>query len=96
MALPLFGDGPENRGGGLWMASGPFRKRVHTTEVWSDYERLGAKHVGVFGVAMFDALIDIESALAAQIVVTPGENGVIDYKAVGEAVADELYGRLAG
>lgn len=95
MALPLFGDGPENRGGGLWMASGPFRKRVHTTEVWSDYERLGARHVGVFGVAMFDALIDIEAALAARIVVTPGEAGDIDTKAIAKAVADEMYGRLA-
>lgn len=104
MALPLFGDAPDGRGGGLWMLWGGFRKRVHTTQVWDDYQRLGSKHVGdvlkdsggKFPVAMFDGAIDIEAALAAQVVVTPGENGAIDYKAVGEAVADELYGRLQG
>jgi hypothetical protein len=104
MALPLFGDAPDGRSGGLWMLWGGFRKRVHTTQVWDDYQRLGAKHVGdvmkdsggKFPVAMFDGTIDIEAALAAQVVVTPGENGAIDYKAVGEAVADELYGRLSG
>lgn len=96
MALPLFGDAPEGRPPGLWMLWGGMRKRVHTPEVWSDFERLGAKHVGTFGVAMFDATLDIEGALAARIVVTPGENGAIDYAAVAEAVANELYGRLAG
>ncbi len=96
MALPLFGDGPENRGGGLWMFWGGFRKRVHTPQVWSAWEALGAKHIGVSDVAMFDASIDIEAALAARVVVTPGENGAVDYRAVAEAVADEMYGRLAG
>lgn len=104
MALPLFGDAPDGRSGGLWMLWGGFRKRVHTTQVWDDYQRLGSKHIGdvlkdsggKFPVAMFDGAIDIEAALAAQVVVTPGENGAIDYKAVGEAVADELYGRLQG
>ncbi len=96
MALPLFGDGPEDRGGGLWMFWGGFRKRVHTPQVWSAWEALGAKHIGVADVAMFDASIDIEAALAARVVVVPGEGGAIDYKAVGEAVADEMYGRLAG
>lgn len=104
MALPLFGDSPEGREGGLWMVFGGFRKRVHTTQVWDDWQRLGAKHIGdvipeskgKFPVAMFDALIDIEPALTARIVVTPGENGAIDYAAVAEAVADEMYGRLAG
>ena len=104
MALPLFGDSPEGREGGLWMLWGGFRKRVHTPQVWDDYQRLGSKHIGdvlkesggKFPVAMFDGTIDIEAALAAKVVVTPGENGAIDYEAVGQAVADELYGRLAG
>ena len=69
--LPIFGDAPDGRDGGLWMIWGGFKKRVHTTEVWSDYERLGAKHIGdvdkgskgKFRLAMFDGAVDVDTLM---------------------------------
>jgi len=94
MALPIFGDAPENRDGGLWMFFGGFRKRVHTPQVWSAWEALGSKHIGVADVAMFDASLDIEAALVARVVVPAGDIKV-DTAALAEKVADVIHGRMA-
>ena len=97
--MPIFGDAPPERPdqAGLWIMWGGFRKRVHTPQVWDDYRALGAKMVpgGKFPLALFDATINIEAALAAKVVVTT-DGGAIDYPKVAKAVADEMYGRLAG
>lgn len=60
MNLPYFFDAPPSRGEGIWMASGIFRKTVHAVQVWSDFEAMGAKHIGVAPVALFDSLINAD------------------------------------
>lgn len=101
VALPLFGDAPDGREGGLWMVFGVLRKRVHTTQVWDDFHRLGAKHIGdvdkesggKLPVAMFDGTIDIEKALVAARIAGTTEGASVD--ALADAVLREMYERLA-
>lgn len=62
----FIGDGPPERGGGVWQSDGVFRKPVRTSGTWATLGDDGArvaKHIGVFSVGAFDDLIDIEAVL---------------------------------
>lgn len=67
MALPMFGDSPEGRPYAFWMIDGAFKKKLHTSGVWDEYQDLAKrtgtpapKHVGKIPLALFDALIDLD------------------------------------
>jgi GH24 family phage-related lysozyme (muramidase) len=67
MALPLFGDSPPEREYAFWMIDGAFKRKLITSDVWDDYQRLAQslglgspKHIGSIPLAMFDALVDLD------------------------------------
>lgn len=53
-------DGPPERGGGTWKSDGVFRNRLTNGQTWPALEKLGAKHIGVAPVGLFDDLIDAD------------------------------------
>lgn len=68
MALPIFGDSPPEREYAFWMIDGAFKKRLHTTEVWDDYQEIAKatntappKHIGAIPLALFDSLVDLDT-----------------------------------
>jgi GH24 family phage-related lysozyme (muramidase) len=66
--MALFGDSPPEREYAFWMVFGPFKKKLHTTAVWDEAVAVATaagtpapKHIGAIPLALFDALVDIDT-----------------------------------
>ncbi len=83
-------DGPPERGGGVWQSDGVWRKPVRTGDTWPALEAIGAKHIGVAPVGLFDDLLNAEDLFGE---VPPPSN--VDLSAIADRVAAKVADLIA-